>query len=329
MSRDAATQPWSPFESGAAPQARFNRLQPEARNSVIEAPTSPTIQSFLSLGRQSTVIRQTAPRPELRDAEELYETPRASFGDRSTAMRDDHAPLPATSVVHHTEHVEHVIVEHEGTPTNTAAIGSRASADIETRRALSNTTAFIEPAEHVIFGQDRSTQQPATGPIVVTPVVSSVPTPPAFAPKLEPQSITTSTPSQQQVAEHVRTEADQASKSNGNRMSTLTASTPVTAAAKNTIRPLVTPIVERLAQVRTDSASDRSDRVSTAQRQQFRQTESRQAPLPQPVTPSIHVTIGRIEVRATLPSTSAKRASPPSSAMSLEDYLLARLGDKR
>jgi hypothetical protein len=43
----------------------------------------------------------------------------------------------------------------------------------------------------------------------------------------------------------------------------------------------------------------------------------------------IHVTIGRIEVRAALPPTPVKRASPPTSTMSLEEYLRSRSGDRR
>ena len=50
---------------------------------------------------------------------------------------------------------------------------------------------------------------------------------------------------------------------------------------------------------------------------------------PAPVQQTIHVTIGRIEVRATLPPAPIKRASPPTSTMSLDDYLRSRSGAGR
>lgn len=41
-------------------------------------------------------------------------------------------------------------------------------------------------------------------------------------------------------------------------------------------------------------------------------------------TPEIHITIGRVEVRATLSQPPARKSSPKSSAMSLDDYLKQR-----
>jgi len=46
-------------------------------------------------------------------------------------------------------------------------------------------------------------------------------------------------------------------------------------------------------------------------------------------TPTIHVTIGRIEVRAAPPAASVKRSRPASAGMSLEEYLRSRDGGRR
>jgi hypothetical protein len=48
---------------------------------------------------------------------------------------------------------------------------------------------------------------------------------------------------------------------------------------------------------------------------------------PQPISPTIHVTIGRIEVRAT-PAPPAPRQRPAPAVMSLDDYLKRREGER-
>ena len=59
------------------------------------------------------------------------------------------------------------------------------------------------------------------------------------------------------------------------------------------------------------------------------------APSPSSLTdsqpaPTIHVTIGRVEVRATLPATSPRKQSPPAPLMGLDEYLRKRAkGDGR
>ena len=54
----------------------------------------------------------------------------------------------------------------------------------------------------------------------------------------------------------------------------------------------------------------------------FAAQQQQQHPAPQP---TIEVTIGRIEVRATQPATAPSRAAAPSPVMSLDDYLRARV----
>ena len=54
-----------------------------------------------------------------------------------------------------------------------------------------------------------------------------------------------------------------------------------------------------------------------------------QQPKSSPVEPSINVTIGRIEVRATLPPASAKTQRPAAPILSLDEYLHQRAGGNR
>jgi hypothetical protein len=74
--------------------------------------------------------------------------------------------------------------------------------------------------------------------------------------------------------------------------------------------PRLTPSIER---VRESVEPRQADRANMAQPQQ----------------PTIHVTIGRIEVRATSSTAPVKRVSPPATTMTLEEYLRSRAGDKR
>lgn len=58
--------------------------------------------------------------------------------------------------------------------------------------------------------------------------------------------------------------------------------------------------------------------------------EATSAPLPE-TTPTIHVTIGRVDVRAVMPAASQPRAesAPKTPALSLDDYLAQRKGGSR
>jgi hypothetical protein len=95
---------------------------------------------------------------------------------------------------------------------------------------------------------------------------------------------------------------------------------------KVTPHPIVTPVIERIVQERERTApsqAQRSDQVA-------HHTLPPIATQPTAIEPpTIHVTIGRIEVRAIPPAAPAKRSTPSSSALSLDDYLRARDGGKR
>jgi len=58
------------------------------------------------------------------------------------------------------------------------------------------------------------------------------------------------------------------------------------------------------------------------------QSPARQAPLTTPV-PTINITIGRVEVRAVQPSSSARSKAKAPSILSLDDYLEGRSRERR
>ncbi len=99
--------------------------------------------------------------------------------------------------------------------------------------------------------------------------------------------------------------------------------------AKTTARPLVKPIIERVERIQDNSDRGQVDRLSAMRTPQPLTAVSRPAIDAQSAAPpTIQVTIGRIEVRATPPPTPVKRVSSQP-AMSLEEYLRSRAGDKR
>lgn len=93
-------------------------------------------------------------------------------------------------------------------------------------------------------------------------------------------------------------------------------------------RPIVTPVIERVVHEHTDQTqvpSSRTDLPPRATAPQMRGVEKQSSAEP----PAIHVTIGRVEVRATSSAAPTKRPSRSSSALSLDDYLRARNGGQR
>jgi hypothetical protein len=85
------------------------------------------------------------------------------------------------------------------------------------------------------------------------------------------------------------------------------------AAADRPRSPRPAPFVERVPIV---SATEREPRSAAA-------------PTPPPAPPTIHVSIGRVEVRATMPAAPVKRSPASTSAISLDEYLRRRAGDRR
>lgn len=95
----------------------------------------------------------------------------------------------------------------------------------------------------------------------------------------------------------------------------------------NEPRPIVTPIVQRIERIQEDL--DRGQADQPGSRPLNSAVPAQAAPDRASESPVIHVTIGRIEVRATPPPAPAKRVPQPAQSMSLEEYLRSRAGDKR
>jgi hypothetical protein len=93
-------------------------------------------------------------------------------------------------------------------------------------------------------------------------------------------------------------------------------------------RPIVTPVIERIVQERGDRSQPPPIQTELTPRETSTVHKMEQAP-PAAEPPTIHVTIGRIEVRATTPAVPAKQAPRSSSALSLDEYLRSREGGKR
>ena len=93
-------------------------------------------------------------------------------------------------------------------------------------------------------------------------------------------------------------------------------STPPSLDASTDKRPLPprpTPLVERMPVKIAAEHNLRSDNMPTRP----------------PAPPTIHVSIGRVEVRAALPPAPVKRSSSSTSTTSLDEYLRRRAGDRR
>lgn len=100
--------------------------------------------------------------------------------------------------------------------------------------------------------------------------------------------------------------------------------------AENTPCPVVTPIVKRIERVQDKLDEVPGDRTNPAQMPQTRRIPTRPAPNQQPAAPpTIHVTIGRIEVKAAPLPTPVIPALQAAPKMSLEEYLQSRSGGRR
>ena len=121
------------------------------------------------------------------------------------------------------------------------------------------------------------------------------------------QPIIEQTPTQRAAVERERPDHSLA-----DRPSLARSPVPATLGALSAAQPAVPPIVERM-ELATEKQGGGQDTGSGSLRTS-----------PPPAPPTIHVTIGRIEVRATQPPAPVRRSAPTASTMSLEDYLRSR-----
>jgi hypothetical protein len=150
---------------------------------------------------------------------------------------------------------------------------------------------------------------------------------PALAAPDEQRSLAGSLP----VAERVIVEREQIDREPEKPQATIVA--PLTApiepavAAPVASPSIIQPVVERVIDRREDITP--LTQSSNARSSSTQVTTTPDAALEPPAPPVIHVTIGRVEVRATPPPAPSRRTPPVTSTMSLEEYLRSRNGGRR
>jgi hypothetical protein len=355
------------FESDIAGQARLEGPRRESHDPIDEVPRTPALYAAPlpeSMPQQPPVTLQTvlmpapvASQPVKREVP--YEIDGPAPIDRSVTTPADitRASSNAVSIV---EHIERVIVERGQTDRDraeldrparerdTRPIGMPPIASHDAARTPTNGTSIDErvivergQADRDHAEPDRPARERDAGPIGVAPIThnDAARASPNTAPVIEriervivdhgqsdhnhvehdhrareramPPGFER-LPVQPVIVEPERSDRAQAAQS-GSIQSVAAMPAPTAPDASRATHSRVTPNVERVERIRGNSDRGQVDRLST----------TRAAP------PMIHVTIGRIEVRAALPPTPVKRASPPTSTMSLEEYLRSRSGDRR
>ncbi|MFL5801932.1 MAG: hypothetical protein ACJ8CR_09345 [Roseiflexaceae bacterium] len=102
--------------------------------------------------------------------------------------------------------------------------------------------------------------------------------------------------------------------------------TPREGETQSAARPIVTPIIERIVR---EAHADRTQPPHGGGAARPTLAPQPAAPEQQAAQPTIQVTIGRIEVRATPSATSTRRAPSAAPTLSLDEYLRSRQGGRR
>ncbi len=308
------------FESDTA--ARFEQPHRESYDHVDEAPRTPA----LPVAPQPVLI----PAPAISQPME-YDASREPAVDapidRSlTALADPAHSSP--DVVPVVERIERMIVDRDqadhdhaesGRPAHkrdTRPLSAEAIANNDVTRVSSNVVPVVERIERVIVDRsqadhdhaepDRPAHERNTRPLSAEVIANNEVT------RASSNIVPVVERMERVIVEHERADRMQTAQP-GVSQSIGAVPAPHAPDVSRATHRHVTPVVERVERVRDNSDRTQVDRLSTA----------RTAP------PTIHVTIGRIEVRAMPPATPVKRAAPPSSIMSLEEYLRSRSGDRR
>ncbi len=283
------------------------------------------------------------PRRDLHDR--IVEAPRApAFGPApSPEPMPLRPPMTPQSLLASAPAVPESVKRERDVPEEIAPLTSIArsfAAQTDGAGASPNATHIVERIERVMVepGQpdhgrvehDRAERERDTPPIGLRSVANSESPPTRPTPSIEPTPTVERTLVQRVIVERERMDRGHAGQPGVAQLPAVAMPAPVVSEARNAARLLVTPIVERVQRVREISDQGQINRSSEAQRSQPGRAESRQSPVPQALTPpTIHVTIGRIEVRATPPPSPIKRAAPAATTISLEEYLRSRSGDRR
>lgn len=333
-------------DSDAAVQAQVDRPRRDLHDRTDEAPRTPAFGPAPSLEPmplrppmtpQSLLASAPAmPEPVKRERDVPNEIGPLGSIDRSLTAQTDGAGM-SSNATHVVERIERVMIEHdradhghigharperEGT---TLPIGVGPAVNQGATRAPATAAPIIERVE-----PDRAERERDTLPIEIRSAANSESLPTRPTPSIEPTPIVERTLVQRVIIERERMDQGHAVQPSAAQLSAVAMPAPGVSEARNAARLLVTPIVERVQPVRENSDQGQINRSSEAQRSQLGRAESRRSQASQaPTPPTIHVTIGRIEVRATPPPSPIKRAAPAATTMSLEEYLRSRSGDRR
>ncbi len=298
---------WSTLrrENAAPVQARPDPLHYEPRHHDDEAPPrAPTLQPFPPSEPKPAVTQQAAlmpasilsqPNPRTRAVSD--ETAASAGVDKSSAIRDGSVAIEP--------------------------------------HALPLAQPFVERTERVIVEREPTAREHGAAPVALKPTVSSVPPrsaplPLMPAPVIEAQPIAGQAPAQRAVVERERADRGHADQPSLARSPAAALPAPIAADARSVAHPIVTPIIERME--RTGEKPDGGEDARSGLRRASQQLVEAPRPASEPpllAPPTIHVTIGRIEVRAAPPPAPVKRPAPAASTMSLEEYLRSHAGNRR
>jgi hypothetical protein len=243
-------------------------------------------------------------------------------------------PAPVIEAPPFAERTECDIVEHEltarkhearpvtGKPIVSSELLPRVPAPVI------ETQPLAERAERDIVEHEQTARKmaPATGKLTV----GSASLPRVPTPVIEAQPTAEQTPAQRAVVERERSDRGRAVQPSPARSLAAALPAPITADVRGVAHPIVTPIIERIERVREKPDGGEDARSGVLRTSQPLSAASRPASEPQlPAPPTIHITIGHIEVRATPPPAPVKRMAPAPPTMSLEEYLGSHAGNRR
>lgn len=337
-------EPWQPGgELGAAPSHVDVALDVEPASDRVEStdaqlqgvsevtPQPQVDQTWSSMEHRRAVtsepIQQTVGREPMRSNNSgapATASARTNPWQAERMSTESTVSPPASPVVHYIEHIEHAIVEHHRPEIDASNFERRSRVDVEARQATSGAATVGKSIQHDSIERERVVQPLQARSIDISPPAGSAP-----VLKVEPPGLTERGLPSMLPAVHKQMGSGQPIQADDNQVIARSTPLPVITEDNRAARPLVMPIIERITRTREDYDRDQTAPAGGALRQPINLAERHLSPAPQAAPPTIHVTIGRIEVRATPPAAPVKRASPPATTLTLEEYLRSRAGDRR